>query len=121
MKEAYIAYIWQYRLYQHQQLKTTKGENIKVLHPGTLNKDAGPDFFNAKIQIGSTLWAGNVEPVSKLFSKDNMIYYQLTSYKRRRRDYPIRLAKPEYAHLQKLIFTSPKETQNWLDETFPSP
>ena len=31
------------------------------IHPGTLNKHAGPDFLEAKIKIGNTLWVGNIE------------------------------------------------------------
>jgi hypothetical protein len=31
------------------------------LHPGDQNTDSGPDFFNARLRIGSTTWAGNVE------------------------------------------------------------
>lgn len=34
---------------------------MAVERPGELNRDAGPDFFNAKIWIGDLLWAGNVE------------------------------------------------------------
>lgn len=37
------------------------GENLKIIHQGFLNKNSGPDFNNAKIQIGETGWAGNVE------------------------------------------------------------
>jgi hypothetical protein len=37
------------------------GDKIEVINPGEYNSDAGPDFFNAKIRIGETIWAGNVE------------------------------------------------------------
>lgn len=34
---------------------------IEVLYPGEINWDGGPDFFNARLRIGSIVWAGNVE------------------------------------------------------------
>ena len=34
---------------------------IEVLYPGEINLDGGPDFFNARLRIGSIVWAGNVE------------------------------------------------------------
>jgi len=60
MTEAFLAYLWQYKLLQ-SPLFTTDGEEIQILKLGTLNTDSGPDFFNAQIKIGDTLWAGNVE------------------------------------------------------------
>lgn len=32
-----------------------------MIDPGMQNTDAGPDFFNAKIKDGSTVWVGSVE------------------------------------------------------------
>ncbi len=61
MREELLHYIWQYGLFDKTGLATTSGEPVQILKPGLLNKDAGPDFGQAKIQIGTTTWAGNVE------------------------------------------------------------
>lgn len=61
MKEELLHFIWQSKLLLHKSLQTTSGEPISILHAGEYNRNAGPDFFNAKLQIGDTLWAGNVE------------------------------------------------------------
>lgn len=61
MKEDFIAYIWKNRLVKPSGLYSCQGEEISVVHPGQENRDAGPDFLSAKIRIGNTLWAGNVE------------------------------------------------------------
>jgi hypothetical protein len=60
MTEEFLHYIWQYRLYSPDLFLQT-GELLEVLHPGIHNTDSGPDFFNAKIRIGETIWAGNIE------------------------------------------------------------
>lgn len=59
--ENLLHYVWKYKLYHNLPLTTTNGEHVDVLDAGFHNPDAGPDFFNAKLMIGSTLWAGNVE------------------------------------------------------------
>lgn len=61
MNEKFLHYIWQHKLHTPQAFKTADGEIIEVIDSGKLNSDAGPDFFNAKLKIGGTLWAGNVE------------------------------------------------------------
>lgn len=61
MSEKFLHYIWQHKLHTAQAFKTADGEAIEVIDPGKLNTDAGPDFFNAKLKIGDTLWVGNVE------------------------------------------------------------
>ncbi len=60
MTEEFLHYIWQYRIYS-PHLVLQSGEKAEVLHPGIHNSDSGPDFFNAKIRIGETIWAGNIE------------------------------------------------------------
>lgn len=54
-------YIWQHRLWLQRDMTTIDGRRINVIDPGLLNNNAGPDFFNAKIEIGDELWCGNVE------------------------------------------------------------
>lgn len=59
--EKLMQYIWQHRLWSLTTMQTVDGRKIRIIDPGTLNTDAGPDFFNAKIEIDGKLWAGNVE------------------------------------------------------------
>ncbi len=59
--EKLMQYVWQHRLWSPAGMKTVDGRRVTVLDPGLLNTDAGPDFFNAKIEIDGKLWAGNVE------------------------------------------------------------
>lgn len=42
-------------------LTLINGERVRVIDPGVLNRDSGPDFFNAKVKIGDRTWAGNIE------------------------------------------------------------
>jgi len=60
MTEEFLHYLWRFRLFQ-PELTTVSGENLTVIHPGDYNRDGGPDFFNARLRIGKTMWAGNVE------------------------------------------------------------
>jgi len=61
MNESFLQYVWQHRLLQSGDLHTTDGRTLKILRPGQLNRDAGPDFFNSRIVIDGVEWAGNVE------------------------------------------------------------
>jgi len=73
MKESILHYVWQHKLFTSQNLRTTDDEQVEIIDVGKYNTDAGPDFFNAKIKIGETLWAGNVEihTVSSDWKKHN--------------------------------------------------
>lgn len=61
MPEDFLHYLWNHRLFYPSGLTTTHGLPVEVIHPGWPNNHAGPDFFNARIRIDGTLWAGNVE------------------------------------------------------------
>jgi len=61
MKEEFLHYVWKYRLYDCESLVDSNGNRIEVIVPGEYNRDSGPDFFNARLKIGDTLWAGNIE------------------------------------------------------------
>jgi hypothetical protein len=61
MKEDLLQFAWLYKLYSQVDLLTDTNERIEVIDPGQLNHDSGPDFFNAKVIIDSTLWVGNIE------------------------------------------------------------
>lgn len=60
MTEAFLQYVWQHQLLDHG-LTTVDGQPVVVLRAGELNRDAGPDFFNARVRVGDVEWAGNVE------------------------------------------------------------
>ena len=61
MKEDFLHYLWNLKKFYTQNLKTTQGESISILHSGHYLQLAGPDFFNAQLIIGEQKWAGNVE------------------------------------------------------------
>ncbi len=56
-----MQYIWAHRLYLSEDMVTNDGRQVRVIDPGRLNTDAGPDFFNAKVSIDGHLWVGNIE------------------------------------------------------------
>ena len=59
--ERLMQYLWQHRLWPQEKLLTTDGLPLRIIDPGRLNTGSGPDFFNAKVIIGSRTWAGDVE------------------------------------------------------------
>ena len=60
MTEEFLQYLWKFRLYK-PGLSLVSGEPLEIIHPGEQNFDSGPDFFNTRIRIGETIWAGNTE------------------------------------------------------------
>ena len=58
--EDYIQFAWRFGLYHRDNLRIN-GEKVKIIDPGEHNTSSGPDFFNARVKIGNTIWAGNLE------------------------------------------------------------
>lgn len=61
MKEDFLHFLWRTRRLDLDNLTTTNGDPVQILNFGSHNANAGPDFLNAKIKIGETIWAGNIE------------------------------------------------------------
>ena len=61
MTEQLLQFIWLHQYFDKTNLQTRSGEPIDVIHPGTWNRDQGPDFLQARVRIGETIWAGAVE------------------------------------------------------------
>jgi len=61
LPEDFLHYLWKFRLFRQQGLGTITGEPLEILDTGMHNLHAGPDFEGARIRIGDTVWAGNIE------------------------------------------------------------
>lgn len=61
MNEDFLHYLWKFQQFTNRGIKTHTGEDVDVLQVGEHNVNAGPDFLNARLRIGDTKWAGNVE------------------------------------------------------------
>ena len=61
MTEEFLQFVWEQKLFNTGNLKTVTGKTLEIIEAGTLNTDSGPDFFNARIKMDNTIWAGNIE------------------------------------------------------------
>jgi len=61
MTEEFLHFLWKNQLFTKESLFAASGEKIEVLDTGEMNKNSGPDFFNAKVNVDGLLWVGNVE------------------------------------------------------------
>ena len=59
--EALVQDLWARQSVNPDQCYTVDGRLVQVLDPGTLNTDAGPDFRDAHLRIGTMAWRGDVE------------------------------------------------------------
>jgi len=61
MREDFLHYIWKHKKFALTQIRTTNDESIIIRSIGQHNHLAGPDFFNAQLDIGEQRWAGTIE------------------------------------------------------------
>jgi hypothetical protein len=61
MTEEFLQYIWKFKNFAVNDLRTLKGEPIRLIKTGEHNSNAGPDFLNSQVMIGEVRWAGSVE------------------------------------------------------------
>ena len=61
MKEEFLHWLWKNRFFDTGRLCDREAGPIEVINPGEYNRDSGPDFFNTRLMIEGTLWAGNTE------------------------------------------------------------
>lgn len=65
--------------------------------------------------FGEELWNGNREQLrNAAFSRDSIIWWALSTYRRRRREYPLLFRQPEHAHLEIVRLRSSRMANEWL-------
>ena len=67
-----------------------------------------------RILTHEKLWNGNREDIRGVFSRESVFLWAIRTYRRRRRQYPILLGKPENSHLTLVRLRSPRETAEFL-------
>ncbi len=67
-----------------------------------------------RVVLQEELWNGNRETWQTIFSRNSIILWVLTTYQKRRKEYPMLLTQPEYSHLKVVHLRSPKDTGAWL-------
>ncbi|WP_353150211.1 DUF2851 family protein [Chryseobacterium sp.] len=61
MTEKLLQYLWNYKVFKHFDFKDIEGNSVEIIHFGKWNKNAGPDFLDAKIKFNDLIIAGNIE------------------------------------------------------------
>ena len=71
-----------------------------------------------RIRSGEEIWpgTGNRETIrSSFFSRDSLYVWALSTYRRRQRQLPELLARPEYSRLEVIHFTRSADAERWLE------
>jgi hypothetical protein len=61
LSELVLQRIWHKQDYNHRHLTTSKGEPLRILYPGDWNRNEGPDFKGARLQIAGEKCTGDIE------------------------------------------------------------
>ncbi len=60
-REEQIFQLWEKHPFAERALQTVDGKELRIISPGVLNRDSGPDFFDARIELDGQTWSGNIE------------------------------------------------------------
>lgn len=74
-----------------------------------------------RVVTGAELYSGNRESFSQAFcSRDSILWWVITTYRSRRREYPELFKREEFSHLQVIEFKRPAEAKIFLASLGPS-
>ncbi|MCG2610600.1 DUF2851 family protein [Flavobacterium sp. SM15] len=78
MQETFLQYLWQYKKFVSDELKTIQGDSLIILYSGE-NREVSPfTFFNVHLVLDGQKWAGNVGVYLK--NSDWKRYYSEREY-----------------------------------------
>ena len=61
MNEEFLYFVWEKRLYNVLNLRSSSGQLLQVISPGRRNNSSGPDFYGALLKIDQQLFSGDIE------------------------------------------------------------
>jgi len=61
VSEKVIQRVWLQQAFSQEKLRTESGQTLRILEPGAWNLQEGPDFRDAKLEIGGQRVTGDVE------------------------------------------------------------
>jgi len=69
----------------------------------------------ARVFTRQAVYSGNTESFRRGFlSKDSILWWVITTFRRRRREIPLLFAKPEFSHLRVYEFKSQRDTDDFM-------
>lgn len=68
-----------------------------------------------RIRTGERLYAGNQESIRQVFDLGWIPWWVIRTYSRRRREYSLLFAKPEFSDIKMLEFKSPQEAEQLIE------
>jgi hypothetical protein len=78
---------------------------------------AGSKRTARRARTGEELWSGNRESWRRHLTRDSLVWWLVTSFRRKRREYEARFFGPEreFPHLDVHRFRTAAEAEAWLD------
>lgn len=61
VSEKLVQALWADQLFDHSNLRTREGLDLRIIHPGRWNGEGGPDFMGAELELEGKIIKGDVE------------------------------------------------------------